>query len=118
MKLILKFQSQGCQRFLRNIKIPLGLEKVTVSIFGIAYFSTVKLAHKISFLAIKGIWGMFTPRLLHNFFVKSIGEFYAYDLLAMLLKFYWLPFEKKFKSVAAIGSCHVTSSEQGVNKIL
>ena len=34
----------------------------------------------------------------------------------MSLKFYWLSFEKKFKALAALRRCHMTSSRQGVNK--
>ena len=32
--------------------------------------------------------------LLQDFFGKNIGKFNAYDFLAMLLKFYWLTFER------------------------
>ena len=46
VKLILKFQSQGCQRFLRNVKIPARLENMAVSIVGPSYFSIVKFDEK------------------------------------------------------------------------
>ena len=48
--------------------------------------------------------------------MENIGEFYAYDVLTILLKFYWLTFEKNLKALTALGSCHVSSSRQGVNK--
>ena len=31
--------------------------------------------------------------LLQDFFVKNIGKLYAYEFLALLLKFYWLTFK-------------------------
>ena len=45
--------------------------------------------------------GVFTPHLLQDVFVKYIDKFYAYDFLAMSLKFFWLTFEKNVKALAA-----------------
>ena len=44
-----------------------------------------------------GGWGWKDP-LLQDLFVKNIGTFFAYDFLAMSLKFYWLTFKNNFKS--------------------
>ena len=46
VKLISKFQTQGCQRFLRNVIILARLENMAVSIFGPPYFSIVKFDEK------------------------------------------------------------------------
>ena len=62
--------------------------------------------------------GVVPPPLLQDFFVKNIGILYAYDFLTLLLKFYYLTFKKIFKTLAVLGSCHVTSSRQGVNENL
>ena len=58
-----------------------------------------------------------TP-LLQDFFVKNIGKFYAYDFLAMVIKILLAKFRKISKALAALWSCHVTSSGQGVNENL
>ena len=47
--------------------------------------------------------GVSTP-LLQDFFVKDIGKLYAYEFLALSLKFYLLTFEKFFKLPAFLGS--------------
>ena len=62
-------------------------------------------------------WRVFTQTLLEDFFVKNIGKFKAYDILAVWLKFYWLTFEKCFEAPAALGSCYVTSSRHGLKII-
>ena len=36
-------------------------------------------------------------------------------MMTLLLKFYWLTFEKNLKTLAALGRCRVTISRQGVN---
>ena len=49
-------------------------------------------------LHLNGQWHLkevFPPQLLQDFFVKNIGKLYAYDLLAMLLEFYWLTLKMK-----------------------
>ena len=62
---------------------------------------------------------MFTPPpLSQDFFMKGIDKFYAYDFLAILLRFHWLTCTKNFKALAALGSCHLTSSRQWVNENL
>ena len=53
----------------------------------------------LSFPKLNSQW--FKHPLLQDFFVKIIGKSYAYDYLATLLKYYWLTFEKKFKTLAA-----------------
>ena len=50
--------------------------------------------------------------------MKNIGKFDVYDFLAILLKLYWLSFEKHFEALAAHGSCNMTSSRQRLNKNL
>ena len=42
-----------------------------------------------------GRGGVFTLPLLQDFLMKNIGKLYAYDFLAISLKFYLLTFEKK-----------------------
>ena len=59
---------------------------------------------------------VFKPSLLQDFFVKNIGKFYAYDILAMILKFYWLTV--KSKALDPLGSCQVTFCRQWVNESL
>ena len=61
--------------------------------------------------------GAYIP-LLQDFFVRNKGKFYAYDFLDMLLEYYWLTFEKHFKALTALGTCHVTSFGQGLNENL
>ena len=53
-----------------------------------------------------------------GFFREKHWKLYAYDFLGLLLKFYSLTLKKKFMALAALGSCHVTSSQQGVNENL
>ena len=60
-----------------------------------------------------GGWGGSTP-MLQDLFVKNIGKVYAYDFLP--LKFYWITLKKN--ALVSEGSCHVTSSRQGVNENL
>ena len=55
--------------------------------------------------------------LLQDFFVKNIGKLYAYDFV-YVNKILLANFLKKFMALAALGSCHVTSSRQGVNENL
>ena len=43
---------------------------------------------------------------------------YAYEFLAMFLKFYWLTFNENLKALATLGTCWVTSYRQGVNENL
>ena len=76
-----------------------------------------------SLLAVNGIcggWGVgvVPPPLLQDFLVKNISILYAYDFLTLSLKFYQLTFSRIIKALAALGSCHVTSSRQGVNENL
>ena len=70
------------------------------------------MTKRVSKWLISSKWGIYIP-LLQGFFVKNIAKFYVYDFLAVLLKFYWLTFKQKFMALAALGSCHVTSSRQG-----
>ena len=55
---------------------------------------------------------------MQDLILKNISKFYAYDFLAMLLKHFWLTFRKICKALASLGSCHVTSFQQGLNKNL
>ena len=50
--------------------------------------------------------------MLQDFYVKNIGKYDAYDLLAMQLNLYCLTL-KKIKDLAALGSYHVTIISKG-----
>ena len=52
-----------------------------------------------------------------KFFMKKIGKFHAYTFLSMFIEFFWLTSKKRFMALAALGSCHVTSSRQGLIKL-
>ena len=41
--------------------------------------------------------------MLQDFFVKNISKVYAYEFLAMLLKFYWQTLEKNVKALCGLG---------------
>ena len=57
------------------------------------------------------------PPPVAKIFRKKIGILYEYDFYTLPLKFYWLTFEK-IHSSSGLGSCHVTSSQEGVNENL
>ena len=92
----------------------IGTENIFQKIRGLLKISdapTLSTQEFLSFPKLNSQW--FKHPLLQDFFVKNIGKYYAYDYLAMLLKFYWLNFEKKCQD----SSCpsHMTSSRHGIN---